>query len=214
MSLPQKFARLYEERYEEHGDSHKALGWPDQESTNKRFGVMMDIVRFYSLDGTSILDFGCGLAHLYDYIWNSLSLSDCVDYHGLDASSIFIDFCREKHPTIPFYCLDILDSDQLARLPDFDYIIVNGVFTEKVDVGWDDMWTYCQEILTRLWSHTKVGLAVNTMSDHVDWKRDDLFHLPFHTLASFIRENLSNHFLFRQDYGLYEYTTYIYRDPS
>jgi hypothetical protein len=48
----------------------------------------------------------------------------------------------------------------------------------------------------------------------VDWERDDLFHLPFHTMADFVRGELSHHFLFRQDYGLHEYTTYVYREAS
>jgi hypothetical protein len=48
------------------------------------------------------------------------------------------------------------------------------------------------------------------MSKHVDWERDDLFHLPFDALGSFLREEVSRHFVIRHDYGLYEYTTYIY----
>jgi hypothetical protein len=50
------------------------------------------------------------------------------------------------------------------------------------------------------------------MSHHVDWQRDDLFHLPFDTLAAFLRTEVSRHFLFRADYGLYEYTVYVYRE--
>jgi hypothetical protein len=38
-----------------------------------------------------------------------------------------------------------------------------------------------------------------------------LFHLPFDTLASFLTSELTRNFVFRNDYGLYEYTAYVYR---
>jgi hypothetical protein len=49
------------------------------------------------------------------------------------------------------------------------------------------------------------------MSKHVDWEREDLFHLPFDRLTSFLTNRLSRHFVIRHDYGLYEYTTYVYK---
>ena len=55
------------------------------------------------------------------------------------------------------------------------------------------------------------GIAFNVMSKHVDWERDDLFHLPFDVLAAFLRAEISRHYQFRADYGLYEYTAYVYR---
>jgi hypothetical protein len=51
------------------------------------------------------------------------------------------------------------------------------------------------------------------MSKLVDWERDDLFHRPFDTMASFVWKNLSRHFVIRHDYPAYEYTTYVYRRP-
>ena len=40
-----------------------------------------------------------------------------------------------------------------------------------------------------------------------------MFHVPFELLASFLARDVSRHFLIRHDYGLYEYTAYVYRDP-
>ena len=49
------------------------------------------------------------------------------------------------------------------------------------------------------------------MSKHVDWEREDLFHLSFDELGSFLKEEISRNFTIRNDYGLYEYTVYIYK---
>jgi hypothetical protein len=57
-------------------------------------------------------------------------------------------------------------------------------------------------------------MALNLMSKHVDWERDDLFHLPIDELLQFSRRELSRHVVIRHDYGLYEYTAYVYREPN
>jgi hypothetical protein len=54
-------------------------------------------------------------------------------------------------------------------------------------------------------------MAFNVMSKHVDWERDDLFHLPFDELGRWLVSSISRNFVIRADYGLYEYTTYVYR---
>jgi len=45
----------------------------------------------------------------------------------------------------------------------------------------------------------------------VDWEREDLFHLSLDSLAGFLVKELGRDFVIRNDYGLYEYTTYVYR---
>jgi hypothetical protein len=73
------------------------------------------------------------------------------------------------------------------------------------------MWDYTKTLLPALFKKCKYGLAFNVMSEHVDWKRDDLFHVPYDLLADFLQKNLSRNYIFRNDYGLYEFTTYVYR---
>ena len=101
-----------------------------------------------------------------------------------------------------------------ARLPETDYVVMNGVLTERRGVPFDEMRDYMFRLLERVYSLTRVGLAFNVMSQHVDWQRDDLFHVPYDLLAAFLKARLSRHFMFRTDYGLYEYTTYVYREPT
>jgi hypothetical protein len=92
-------------------------------------------------------------------------------------------------------------------------VVLNGVFTEKRALTFQEMWTHTQQLLDRVFQAARIGIAFNVMSKHVDWERDDLFHLPFDVLAEFLRRKLSRHFRFRADYGLYEFTTYVYREP-
>ena len=199
----------YEACLEQHGDSHLGVDWPKAEDVEKRYRVMLEVIRPVSPgQRVSLLDFGCGAAHLNEYIREQRL--DHIEYAGLDLSEKFVRLSESKFPGNRFFSLDLLDEN--AVLPVFDYIVLNGVFTEKRELSFDEMLSYFKQLVPRVFAHAAVGIAFNVMTKHVDWERDDLFHLPFDTLAEFLKKELSRHFVFRNDYGLYEYTTYVYHD--
>jgi SAM-dependent methyltransferase len=194
-----------------HGDNHLGVGWPNEADAQTRYGVMVDLIRNTSSDTVRVLDFGCGLAHLYQYLLER-GLHKRINYTGLDISENYLKLARAKYPEATFLALDVLQNP--GALPSFDYIFMNGIFTQKCTISFDDMWAYMQQLLQIVFVKVKVGVAFNVMTKHVDWERDDLFHLPLDTLAAFLKNKLSRHVVFRHDYGLYEYTTYVYREPQ
>jgi SAM-dependent methyltransferase len=155
-----------------------------------------------------LLDFGCGASHLYEYLRREGI--EGIEYSGLDLSESFVRLSRSKFPDRPYYCVDILDDD--VTLPRFDYAVMSGVFTEKRELAWEEMLGYFKRVLSKVFALVDHGLAFNVMSKHVDWEREDLFHLPFDVLADFLTKEVSRNFVLRGDYGLYEYTAYVYRD--
>ena len=203
----------YENCLQRHGDSHLGVDWPRIEDVEKRHQVMLGLVRpeLHSADRPArLLDFGCGLAHFYEFLLRHKI--GHVDYSGLDLSPQFVARCREKFPDKTFYCLDLLDA--ATTMPRFDYIVLNGVFTEKRDLTHDEMLRYFRALVQVVFEHADIGIAFNVMSKQVDWERADLFHLPMDELARFVTTALKRHFVVRHDYGLYEYTTYVYREPT
>ena len=74
------------------------------------------------------------------------------------------------------------------------------------------MFTFFKRMIKKIFHKSNIGIAFNVMSKHVDWEREDLFHLPFDLLGNFLKTEISRHFIIRNDYGLYEYTTYIYKN--
>lgn len=194
----------YENCYKLHGDNNLGVDWPSKEDANIRYEVMLDIV---PEKRGEILDFGCGLAHLLDYCHNSYYHE--IAYTGCDLSYQFIKASKEKYNDINFICLNILEQD----LPDtYEYIIANGVFTEKNKLSQEEMMVYFKNMLVRLFSFCEEGFAFNVMSKNVDWERGDLFHVSFDEMASILISNLkTRNFTFRHDYGLYEYTVYVWK---
>ena len=204
-----RIATHYEACLERYGDSHLGVDWPNPEDVETRHTVMLEVIRRPpSRMPVRLLDVGSGLAHLYERIARD-GMDDIV-YEGLDISEAFVEASRSKFPDVPFRCLDILvaaDDD----LPQCDYAVMNGLFTEKLDLTFDEMTEFFQAMVARVFGFTAIGIVFNVMSKHVDWERDDLFHLPFDNLAAFLKTKISDNFVIRNDYGLYEYAVYVYR---
>ena len=131
-----------------------------------------------------------------------------IDYTGLDLSANYLRLAQQKFPETAFYQEDLLNS--AIALPVHDYVVMNGVFTFKGNHSEDAMWDYSQKLLTAAWKLSKRGLAFNVMTKYLDWERDDLFHLSLDKIVAFVSDKFSRSFVIRHDYGLYEYTMYIY----
>jgi len=201
-----KIVEHYEDCLDKHGDNHLGVDWPKQEDVDKRYKVMVDMVRVNEdHNPVSLLDFGCGTAHLLEYI-NAHKIQN-ITYSGLDLSQKFVDVASEKFPHNTFYCKDILESAD--EIPNFDYIVMNGVFTEKRELTFDEMWDYFTKMIALIYQKCDKGFAFNVMSKNVDWEREDLFHVSYDLLSDFLCKNLTRNHVIRNDYGLYEYTVYV-----
>jgi len=189
------------------GDTPLGMGWPNVADAVRRYDVMLDVITPNGPSPVRLLDFGCGSGHLWEHILRQ-NRTD-IEYCGIDLSERFIAACRLKHPQADFRCVDVLRHPE--QLPEFDYAVINGVFTSKCAMSFEAMFEFVKQILRLLHGRCRAGIAFNAMSKQVDWERGDLFHLPLDTIASFACEELSRNFVIRNDYGLYEFTTYVYR---
>jgi SAM-dependent methyltransferase len=197
----------YESCLARHGDTHLGVDWPKAQDAETRYRVMLELIPSPRPPVVKLLDFGCGASHLYDHIVaNGIT---GIEYTGLDLSSKFVELSRKKFPKNLYVCADILEEPE--AVPVSEYIVMNGVFTEKRGLNFDDMLAYFERTLTAVFAKAQRGIAFNVMSKHVDWEREDLFHLPLDTLARFLIRALTRNFVIRNDYGLYEYTAYVYR---
>lgn len=203
-------ARHYEDCLARHGDTHLGVDWPNFDDTITRHKVMFDLVQGDQRPEISILDFGCGASHFYEFIQKYGGRN--VRYTGLDISEHFVELSRSKYPHNSYICVDLLDAPK--QVPMYDYIVANGVFTEKRSLSFEEMLDFFQRVATILFQKANTGIAFNVMAAQVDWQRQDLFHLPLDTLAGFLVKKLSRHFTVRRDYGLYEYTVYVYKEAQ
>jgi 2-polyprenyl-3-methyl-5-hydroxy-6-metoxy-1,4-benzoquinol methylase len=196
----------YESCFKKYGDTTQGVDWPNQEDLNTRFKVMLELAK--NDENFSLLDFGCGSGLLLKYI-KSNRVNTRIDYTGLDLSELFISHCKKQYPEYNFISADILTHQQDIGL--FDYLIMNGVFTEKINLQHQEMFNYFKKMIKKTFTLCNKGIAFNVMSKQVDWERDDLFHLSLDELAAFLSDSVSRNFIIRNDYGLWEYTVYVYK---
>jgi 2-polyprenyl-3-methyl-5-hydroxy-6-metoxy-1,4-benzoquinol methylase len=119
----QQIVAHYESCLARHGDSCRGVDWPNPADAETRYRVMLDVIRERAAAGKSVnlLDFGCGLSHLYEYLLRTERRD--ILYEGLDASAEFVRICRAKHPEVTFHYCDVLDRARTFR---FDYVVMNG----------------------------------------------------------------------------------------
>lgn len=202
-----KIITACEEDLKKYGDNFLGVGWTKKkEYADLRYRVMLEVMRENHTGPKSLLDYGCGASHLYEYILEHRMGE--IQYSGLDLSEKFLQLSRSKFPAIRYYQTDILEDP--SGVPIFDYIVLNGLFNYKGDISLLEMHRYFQALVVATFTRAKIGIAFNVMSKLVDWEREDLFHLPFDDLAAFLNNGISRNFVIRHDYGLFEYTVYVY----
>lgn len=196
---------------ERHGDNFRGAGYTrSEQEAEDQYTIMMNVCREPASTPITILDLGCGLAHLLDHV-NRHECYKYVDYTGLDISEKYINAAGVRHPNAKLVVGNLLESD--SDIGVFDYVIMNGIFNYRGAMSFDDMSRYWERMVSVAFKHCRRGIAFNVMSKIVDWERDDLFHLSFDEMARFVSKNLSRYFSIRHDYPRFEYTTYVYKDP-
>lgn len=207
----QEIAEYYENCYKIHGDSNLGVNWPKNEDIPIRHQVHFDLIAYSKtenpIEKISLLDFGSGLGHFYG--WLKETKKSIPKYTGVDINQCMCEAASKKYPEVMFHNVDLLKED--ICFPIFDFIVINGVFTVKHTLNHSEMKEFFETTLKKLWKCCNHGLSFNVMSKQVDWEREDLFHVSLDDLAIFLKQNLSRNFVIRNDYELYEYTTYVYK---
>jgi SAM-dependent methyltransferase len=197
----------YEKCLARYGATAKGMDWPNAKDLFTRFDIMLGVINQTDRENT-VIDLGCGAGFLVDHIEHK-DFNNKIKYLGIDASAKMIGCAKRRHPGRDFEVRDILKNP----LPygSIDYLIMNGVLTEKRGLTHEQMEDYAKTLIHSAYKTCRIAIAFNVMSAHVDWKRDDLFHWPLDSAVAFMASKCSKDIMIRMDYGLYEYTVYLYR---
>jgi SAM-dependent methyltransferase len=203
-----KIKKEYEAHMAKHDpNSPEAAHWTGRDKTWLRLRILSEID---TLDGKKVLDFGCGNALLLDFL-NEKNIR--CEYYGWDISEKMIAIAKERHPDAKFDVKDVLADDLGQVAGFFDYVLISGVFYIKKNSSREIHRKWTEGILRRLWPLCSGGLAVNFLSDFVDWMDKDLYYCPVSEIMRFCRQNFTRWVVLRHDYELWEYTLYLYREP-
>ncbi len=206
----ESLVKHYEECFTLFGPTPKGVDWPNPDDAEKRHQVMQTLWQSDPQSPLKILDLGCGYGAFLKFLLEK-EAKDRIRYTGIDLAQTMIDWAQEHYPHHQFWVQDILHHP--LQEESFDYGIMNGVLTEKLGLTFNEMEHFAQHIILSLYKSCRRGIAFNLMNYHVDWQRPDLFHMPFDRIARFLTEHCSRHISICADYGLYEYTVFVYKHP-
>jgi trans-aconitate methyltransferase len=190
--------RIYSERVRRHGYDEKALGWGSRKSQARRFAVLSEVG---SLNGSSVLDVGCGLGDLHAWMRRKRLR---VRYTGVDITPGMVDKARARFPKTQFRLCDVLDGSQPVAAHDF--VLSSGIFTHSGRSGIE----FLQAMVRRMFALSKQALAFNCLSGWAEEKEHGEFHADPLRVLSFC-QTLTPRVVLRHDYHPRDFTIYLYR---
>ncbi len=179
-----------------HGPNWRGLGWQSQRSQQRRFIVLSEVG---PLANTRVLDVGCGVGDLYDYL---LRRRIPVSYTGFDILPEMVAHARKRYPEAQFEVRDVLQGLGPER---FDYALCSGAF----NVNFGRNMAAVQEILHQLMRCCTRGVAINFLSTRAPERDALLFNYDPETLLAYCA-TLTPHVRLLEGYLPNDFTLYLY----
>ena len=195
----------YEEAFKKFGASAKGVDWGKCADVEIRHKKMLQLFDGETKKTTTLLDVGCGYGAFLEFLKR---YNIDVDYHGIDLARNSIAYARNNFPDCNFELGDFLAQDFKKK---FDYLVCNGILTQKLEASSQDMELFTNELLKKMFSICDKGIAFNLMTNKVNYYAPNLYYRSPVEILSFCFDNLSNQVLIDHSYPLYEYTVYVYR---
>ena len=193
----------YQRAFAENGDSPAGVLWP-----RGRQALRFDaLTRHFSSGGFSVLDYGCGLGHLKAYLDQDCSN---YEYHGADLVPEFVNAVAAKYPEVR---VQLIQSYMDASTP-VDHIVISGTFNI---IEGADRAAYVGRVhatLTHLFSLARISLAVNFMTDRVDFMQPQALHMNVEDMMDFMRRHLTPRLSVDESYRPYEFTLVALKDAE
>lgn len=193
----------YQRAFAAHGDTPAGVMWP-----RGRQALRFDaLTQHFSGDGFSVLDYGCGLAHLKAYLDQRFSR---YEYHGADLVPEFVNTVTAKYPDAR---VQLVRSHADVSAP-VDHVVISGTFNI---VDGTDRAAYVERVQTallHLFSLARVSLAVNFMTDRVDFIQPQALHMNVEATMDFMRRHLSPRVRVDESYMPYEFTLVVLKDSE
>lgn len=149
--------KFFAEKAKKYGDSSKTLDM-SEDGQMVRFKVISEVK---DLNNSSILDVGCGLGHLYEFL-KKKNIS--TKYTGVDVVPELIDLAKKKNPDLTLEIRDIL-TDKFEE-NSFDVVIENGIF--NVTLEKEDTLEFTKRMIAEMFKIAKKTVVLTFTSEYVD----------------------------------------------
>ena len=179
-------------------ESNEALGWKNRENQTIRFKNILEIG---DLNGTTVLDVGCGTGDLFDYM-NQQSIT--CNYTGIDQVKEFIELAGKKyrtHPNASFLLGDFWSVD----VHRYDYVLASGALSYRNS---DPEFIY--KMIFRLYSLSEIAFGFNLM-ESTELKDGGLVAYEKNRILAYCQKICPN-VIIKDNYLKDDYTIMMYKE--
>ncbi|WP_432662697.1 methyltransferase domain-containing protein [Wukongibacter baidiensis] len=206
--ITKEFMEHFTNKFQHHGPTPKGVDWGDNEETVLlRYSKMLSVKDSYN-EPITLLDVGCGYGGLYEY---AKEKGITLKYTGIDVSLPMIQYAQDKYKDtedITFICKDIFDFDTDKK---FDYIVCNGILTQKLSASIIEMDTYAHSLIKKMYELCNIGIAFNLLTTKVHYMVSHSYYRNPVELFAYCLNEFTNKIKIDHSYLLYEYTMYLYK---
>lgn len=205
-TISKSLEKHYTNKVKVHGANAKGVDWRDEETAYLRYQVMKNMLSSKHRK-FSLLDVGCGYGGFLGFL---KKYNYCMDYTGIDISDLMIDYAKRAYKDSIFLNEDYLNHSCKFQ---YDYIICNGILTQKLDSSLLDMEAYLKLLIYKMFNDCKIGCCFNLMSSRVNYYSSHLFYRHPSEVITYCLSELTPYLKVDHSYGLYEFTVYLYKKP-
>ena len=150
----------YNKKLEKFGTSPSSVGWASGK-LKERYGTLFQGIN----DFESVLDIGCGLAYLYEY----LKATKNVSYSGTEINPNFYNHCCETYPESVFFLHDSLIPQLTGQ---YDVVVMSGL----LNTPFPNNEFFYRDLLDKAFTLSKKFVTLNFLSNDVDFKDGKLHY--------------------------------------
>lgn len=199
-------AEYYTSKLAQHGKKPQGVDWNGEESQTLRFGQLCKVVD--TSNKFSINDLGCGYGALCDFLSQE---NENFSYAGIDVSENMILAARQRYENkTQTRFLVSSEPDEVA-----DYGVASGIFNVRLGRSDDEWRSYLEATLDILDRTSRLGFAFNCLTSYsdADKMRDYLYYADPCALFDLCKRRYSKSVALLHDYGLYEFTILVRKQP-
>ena len=165
MKKKEKIQDYYESKMGQGLPDYGVLGWESEKAQYLRFDMLTDNI---PLEGRSLLDIGCGMGNLLEYIEGK---NINVKYTGVDILDSMIEHARCKELKGDFQCADVFEGSPFPG-NSFDVVYTSGIFNLNLGNNSD----FLENALEKMLKLAREAVVFNLLHKDSPGREDKYFY--------------------------------------
>jgi len=195
----QKYYGYFRKRFSQYGEDVKAL-WGSTASQEERFQILAEIG---PLQGTDILDVGCGFGDFYAFLRRKGAR--IRSYTGVDIVPDMVSVARRRLPgNVRLFRADFTKEEIPGS---FDWAFASGIFFLP-HTQWSE---YVASILRKMYDSARLGAGANFLSAQSRSKDSLSRYARPGLILDLALRRVTDRAVLRHDYRQNDFTLYLYK---